>query len=363
MTLRIHHYHPMGTRNSGDDLVVRALRQALTRRLGACAFTSIPAVERGLERGVAHGLCLENVQRSNREADLIVVGGSNMLEPRKARHGEDCNIPLHLETEALRRLEKPLLLAGMGTGSSFGKRIKKYSAKAQANLRLLFSIAGTHAVRDVTTQRCLAEIGVATECTGCPVTFLTDRAVAAQDESRPLLVSFPPGRIVQRFLGARFMRLAMKYVAWLKSEGVPLIVTMHEASDQSVIKNWLPSGTEVFFTEDLNDLVCRFEESRGVIGFRLHAGLLGLGLGKPIIPVGVDWRGLAFIETGNLHDLSVRPFRLFQLAKLKRLTRLLLDQDSGFLKRLNDVKQSLRTRHEAFFDRAVARFRRRAQAG
>lgn len=363
MTLCIHHYHPMGTRNSGDDLVVRALRQALTRRLGDCEFTSIPAIERGLERGVAHGLCLENVRRSNKEADLIVIGGSNMLEPRKCRHDEDCNIPLYLEADALRRLEKPLLLAGMGTGSSFGRRIRKYGAKAQANLRMLFSLAGSHAVRDVTTQRCLAEIGLATECTGCPVTFLTDRPIAAQYASKPLLVSFPPGRILQRFLGASFMRLAMKYVAWLRSEGVPIVVTLHEASDESVTRSWLPAGTETFYTEDLSELIARFEESRGVIGFRLHAGLLGMGLGKPIIPVGVDWRGLAFIETGDLHDLSVRPFRLFQLAKLKRLTRLLLDQESGFVARLNRVKQSLRARHEAFFDRAVTRFMRPAQAG
>ncbi len=100
-----------------------------------------------------------------------------------------------------------------------------------------------------------------------------------------------------------------------------------------------------------------------MIGFRLHAGLLGLGLGRPIVPVGVDWRGLASIHTFQLWDLAVRPFRFGQASKLRRLTRRLLDGDPAFFERLDSAKNTFRARYEAFFRSAAARFNALARAG
>lgn len=385
MSLRVHHYCPHGTRNIGDDLVVLALRQALERWLGPCAFTTISASERGRiqtpevaatplvpkvtlgTRGASGvlpaGLCLENIERSNAEADLVLVGGSNLLEPRKGRHRDDCNIPLLLDGQAIERLRRPLLLAGMGTGSSFGKRIRAYTPRARHHLRTLFDRAFAHAVRDETTVKRLARIGIHSHCAGCPVTFLTDRPVQLQDSGLPLLVSFPPTRILNRFLGPTFVQLALNYVKWLQAERVPFVVTLHEATDQEPARRLLPSFIEVFYTEDLQALIARFEQCRGVVGFRLHAALLGMGLGKPIIPVGVDWRGLGFIKTIGADDISIRPFRLGQLKKLQRLTRRLLDNDPLLLARLRLAKQSLCASHEEFFRQATLAFKPLARAG
>ncbi len=363
MSLRVHHYCPQGTRNIGDDLVVLALRQTLQRHLGPCTFTTISASERGSATLRPAGLCLANIERSNAEADLVLVGGSNLLEPRKGRHRQDCNIPLLLDGPALARLRSPLMLAGMGTGSSFGKRIRAYTLRARESLRALFDRAFAHAVRDATTAHRLKKIGIHTQCTGCPVTFLTDRPVQAQDAHLPLLVSLPPARILDRFLGPAFMRLALNYVNWLQAEGVPLVVTLHEATDREPAQQLLPPNVEIFYTEDLQGLIARFEQCRGVIGFRLHAALLGMGLGKPIIPVGVDWRGLGFVKTIGADDISIRPFRFGQLKKLKRLTTLLLDNDPLLLARLRLAKQSLQAGHEEFFRLAAHSFKPLAQAG
>lgn len=363
MTLRVHHYHPCGTRNTGDELVVRALRQSLTQRLGPCEFTSFHGTARGSTQGTPVGLCARNIELNNREADLVLVGGSNMLEPRKIRQASDCNIPLQIELEALKALKTPVILAGMGTGSDFGRRIFRYSPYASAALHTLFAKALAHSVRDITTARELQRIGIQTQCTGCPVTFYTDQPVRPQNDSAPLFVSFPPARIRKRWFGSAFLSLAGKYLHWLKDQGVPFVTTLHEPADLELARELTPPGIEVFHTEDVDELLARFKTARGVIGFRLHAGLLAMGLGKPIIPVGVDWRGLAFIETAQFQDISIRPFRLGQLAKLKQLTLRLLQGDAALLHRLDSFKAALRARHEAFLDDAARKFKQLAPAG
>ena len=325
-------------------------------------FTDFAAFSRGGEPGSPAGLCAENVERNN-AADLVVVGGSNLLEPRKPHRGAEHTWGLIADEDAVRRLRPPLLLVGMGTGSSFGKRIRPYQPRACAEVRSLFAHAYAHAVRDQTTVERLADIGVATTCTGCPVTFLTDRPVTPATRPAPLLVSLPPSRMVKRFLGPSFMRLAMSHVRWLRDAGVPTVVTLHERCDIEPARALVPEGVEVFHTDDLDELIGRFENSCGVIGFRLHAGLLGLGLGKPIVPVGVDWRGLASIHTFGFWDLAIRPFRFGQGAKLRRLTRRLLDGDPAFFDRLNRAKEVFRGRYEEFFRRAAARFNGLARAG
>src|SRR5581483_10530244 len=108
--------------------------------------------------------------------------------------------------------------------------------------------------------------------------------------------------------------------------------------------------------DDTDELIARFEQSRGVIGFRLHAALLGLGLGKPVIPVGVDWRGIAFIETFDVHDLSTRALRPGQFAKLRRLTERLLANDPELIGRFAQAKSRFLGRYHAFLAGAADQF-------
>ena len=355
MPIIVHHYFPLGSTNIGDLLVARAIRGAVARHFGACEFVDFPVNDRydGDDRPI--GLRVENLERTNAEADLVIVGGSNLLEPRKPRNGRG-GWGVFTDVESVTRLRPPLLLIGMGTGSSFAKRIRDYHPPALDEIRMLHEKAFASAVRDVTTVRKLAEIGVSCPCVGCPVTFLTDRPVTAASCDLPLLVSFPPPRIVERFGGKQFMQAAMKYVARLRDRGEKIVVTLHDKTDLEPAKQWVPPGVEIFHTDNLDEMIARFEFSRGVIGFRLHAALLGLGLGKPVIPVGLDWRGLGFIESFEAQSISIRAHRLGQFAKLGALTERLLHDDPMLIDPLARKKSLYLERYHNFLTRAAGRF-------
>jgi Polysaccharide pyruvyl transferase len=361
VALIVHHYFPLGSENVGDLLVARAIRAAVRRHFGDAEFIDVPVNDRYPGNDRTLGLRADNVDRANAEADLVIVGGSNLLEARKPRRvglfGKTGGWGVFTDVESLNRLRVPLMLLGMGTGSSFGKRIRPYYPPAIDEVRLMHRNAFASAVRDVTTVDKLKEIGVHTECTGCPVTFLTDRPVVPADSSLPLMVSFPPPRIVERIGGRAYLRSAMDYVQWLHDHGRQIVVTLHDTRDVGPAKQWVPPGVEVFCTSNLDELIARFEQSSGVIGFRLHAALLGLGLGKPVIPVGVDWRGLAFIDTFEVRDLSTRAHRLGQPAKLRDLTLRLLANDPVLIGRLARAKAYFMDAYERFLADAATKYR------
>jgi hypothetical protein len=56
MPLRVHHYYPMRSPNSGDGLVARCIRDTIARHFGPADFTDFPASHRYPGRDRAVGL-------------------------------------------------------------------------------------------------------------------------------------------------------------------------------------------------------------------------------------------------------------------------------------------------------------------
>ena len=367
MPLTVHHYYPYGSTNLGDLLVARALRLQIPKHFGDCRFVDVPVNDRypGSDRPV--GLIRPNVERSNDEADLIVIGGSNLLQSRTSKKPPEGGKKLgrwgvQTDLDSIGLINKPLLLVGMGTGSSWGKSIPKYVWPADAEIKALHQKAIASAVRDDATVRELSRIGVITRCTGCPVTYTTDSPIESPPPGSTLAISFPPIRIMKNWTGRRFMKSAMQYAGRLKAAGVPVIITLHDSEDIEPAKSLAPSGVEVFFTESLEELVNRFTNVGAVIGFRLHAALLGFGLGKPIIPVGVDWRGKAFIETFGMQDYAIQPSLFGSGKRLESLTRKLLTGDPTMIAAQRQAKARFMRLHDAFLAEAAARFKKFQQA-
>src|SRR5947208_17033962 len=110
--MRIHHFYPK-TRNVGDHFVQRGVERMIRALVPRATFDLFNVNSRGADE-TGYGLTRATVARANREADLIIVGGSNLYEGSlRWRWG------VHLEPDALDDLCVPLFLVGIGTGSSF----------------------------------------------------------------------------------------------------------------------------------------------------------------------------------------------------------------------------------------------------
>src|SRR6266576_4820222 len=128
--MRIHHFYPR-TRNLGDHFVQIGIARMIREIVPAAVFELRDVNSRGLEN-IDYGLTQSAVARANREADLIIVGGSNLYE---GALGWPWGV--HLDLEALKKLRVPLLLLGVGTGSSFESPIHRPSARARREIKLL----------------------------------------------------------------------------------------------------------------------------------------------------------------------------------------------------------------------------------
>lgn len=361
MALTIHHYYQLSSDNIGDHLVAHAIRSAVQRYFGPVKFVDLPVNDHGRLSCQPRGLCGANLERTNREADLVIVGGTNLLEPvgpRQASPRYRTGWGVSTNIASLRAIRPPLLLLGMGIGSDWNWPIGSYPASTAEQIRTLHDKAFAVAVRDQRTVERLAQLGIDSICTGCPVNFLTDRSIMVVDADRPLLVSLPPARILNCWSGRRFVQKTMRYLNWLRREDVPFIACAHQPEDLKRLAGYLPSGSETFQTDRIDELIARFQDCSGVIGFRLQAAQLAMGLGKPTIPVAIDWRGRAMIETFDLHHGSIDASHWGQFQKLRRLTGQLLDADPELIERLNREKTRFHREFHSFLRRAAAEFSR-----
>ena len=150
--MRIHHFYPR-TSNIGDHFVQRGIARLIRSVISNAEFELFDVNSRGVDRD--YGLTGSAIERANREADLVVVGGSNLYEGA-------WNWPwgVHLDAAAVRNLRVPLFLLGIGTGSGFASKVHRPSRRAVSEIKLLNERAALSGVRDVTTLEWLRNLGI-----------------------------------------------------------------------------------------------------------------------------------------------------------------------------------------------------------
>src|SRR2546423_15618444 len=113
--MRIHHFYPK-TRNVGDHFVQRGVERMIRALVPRAAFDLFNVNSRG-EDETGYGLTRATGERANREADLVIVGGSDLHEGSfRWRWG------VHMEAGAVQDLRVPPLLGAGGAGSGFMSR-------------------------------------------------------------------------------------------------------------------------------------------------------------------------------------------------------------------------------------------------
>jgi polysaccharide pyruvyl transferase WcaK-like protein len=325
----IHHFYPK-TRNIGDHFVQRGVERMIREAVPGASFRTFDVNRRGSEE--TYGLTRATVERANREADLVVVGGSNLYEGSwRWPWG------VHLEPDALAHLRVPLFLLGVGTGSAFLSPTHRPSARAQREIGLLNERADLSGARDVLTLRWLRALGVSkAELTGDPATFIFNRP--AQLAGRRVLIAMPPRRfwssrgqfLKVRLHGRAMFRALVSLARSLAQQGRELLVACNDPADLGLARRLFGErfDASIVCPENPEEYFGLLAEARAVVAGRLHTAVVAFSLGVPFVLVDADRRTRGFVETYGLDEWAATPSRAGFRERLDELTGRLLADDA-----------------------------------
>lgn len=280
-----------------------------------------------------YGLTQSAVERANREADLIVIGGSNLYEGSyRWRWG------VYLETDALENLRVPLFLLGIGSGSNFTSPLHRPSSRAKREIELLNNYAAFSGVRDVITFEWLRQLGLSkVKLMGDPATFIFNQPPQNNLDGH-IMITMPPRRYwtsKHRFWSVRLRGRAMfralaALARTLLEDGHKVVVVCNDPMDmriaESLFEGWLPGG--VVCPDTTEEYFQLLSASRAVVSGRLHTVAVAFSLGIPFLLLDVDQRTHGFIKTYQLERWSVIPSGVGIETRLREHTGELLIGDS-----------------------------------
>jgi polysaccharide pyruvyl transferase WcaK-like protein len=330
--MRIHHFYPK-TRNIGDHFVQRGIERMIRSIVPDATFDLFNVNSRGEDKS-DYGLTRAAIERANRDADLIIVGGSNLYESSwRWRWG------VHLETGALENLQVPLFLLGIGTGSDFLSRPHAPSLRARNEIRLLNTHAAFSGARDVLTCDWLHQLGISkAKLTGDPATFIFNHPLQQNKRDGHILMTMPPLRFWNtkrqfwkvHVSGRAVFKAIVTLARLLLEKGHTVVVACNDPLDWNLtcqlFDGWFPgqsvcpSSPEEYFQILSN--------SRAVITGRLHTAVVSFSLGIPFVLIDTDQRTHGFIETYQLDSWSVSPSGKSIAARLKEQADKLLSDEA-----------------------------------
>lgn len=329
--MRIHHFYPK-TRNVGDHFVQRGIEQIIQEIIPDASFQTFDVNSRGDDE--TYGLTRATVERANREAGLVVVGGSNLYEG-------SLRWPwgVHMVPDALASLRVPLFLLGVGTGSAFLSRTHRPSARAHREIRLLNERADISGARDVLTLRWLRALGVSKiELLGDPATFIFNHR--ARLAGGCVMIVIPPRRfwssrsqfLKVRLHGRTMFHALASLARVLIEEGRNVLVACNDPADLSLARKLFSEWFDgrIVCPETPEEYFRLLSESRAVVTGRLHTAVVAFSLGVPFVLLDADQRTRGFIETYGLDDWSFTPSRGdFRERLYERVEQLLGDDALG----------------------------------
>lgn len=303
---RILHLFP-DTKNLGDHFVQIGIQRLLRENLPQHTYSTLPC--QANRDGDPAGIDETTVDQIN-DSDLLVIGGSNILETSEGRWG------VHVDLAIVPLVKPPVLVLGVGSGWSFAfPKIPALSGNAAEEITAVMESSIGISVRDHLTKRVLdsAEIG-GSVVTGCPALQLVP---GSRPTSPPLVgVSFLPKRMYQpRSLNPRTRRSPtyqrrrlitkgfLRLLDALDRDDINHRVLVHDEEDLPHAHQLLGSG--YFYSPDPNALLDEIKDCAVVVGFRLHACIAAISFGIPGIPILADGRALSFVETLGLIEASV----------------------------------------------------------
>lgn len=350
----IYHFYPK-TKNIGDHFVRTGIETMFKSLLSDAKFVSLNVNRRGDDEN--YGLSPQNVKLVNDNADIVVIGGSNLYEGKK-RWGVD------LDMDALKYLEVPLFLIGIGTGSRFlASAPRKPSHKVLEEIKALNEKALFSGVRDKITYEWLQKKGISkVSLIGDPATFIFNYPLQQHHGSYIIFV-VPPSRFLRKKKIKDIFDLRRNYmfnafrelVADFAQKGYKVIVACNDPRDVNIAYSLFKTASvPIVLPKNEGEYFSLLSSSWAVVTGRLHTAIVAFSLGIPFVLIDVDMRTTGFIRTYGLEDWSVRPswigFRKDLFAKaysvlddnnLTKWNQLITKRNEMCLRAFNLLKNSL----------------------
>lgn len=309
--MHIHHFYPQ-TSNIGDHFVQWGIKTMIREIVADASFELLSINSRGTNND--YGLTARAIERANREANLVVVGGSNLYEGSYGWHWG-----VQLDVQALKSLRVPLFLMGIGTGSSFASELHQPSHRARNEIKLLNDAASFSGARDVVTLEWLHKLGVLNaQLTGDPATFIFNRPLQS-NRPGPILIALPPRRFFSskrqfwrvRRLGRPIFKALVDAAMELIQLGNKVVVVCNDPIDLPVARSlFMNSPTiPVRCPQTVEEYFELLSQSRAVISGRLHTAVVSLSLAIPFLLIDADHRTNGFVKTYQLEDWSLDATR------------------------------------------------------
>ncbi|MBI9072003.1 MAG: polysaccharide pyruvyl transferase family protein [Melioribacteraceae bacterium] len=291
----IHHYCPH-TFNVGDHFVIRSIRKYLKQELPESVF--VPFASAG-NRGWGKPTRLQsaNINKSNKYADAVIVGGSDQYN----------NWDLRINKDEITKLVPPLYLIGLGASS---KNINeppfiKHDSYWE-DIKVSHQTARFSSVRDLFTQKFLEKAGYNKSIvTGCPALHLFNEELHLNKSGYVALTfPFPVISNRNRDLYSGLIKKIKVLIKNLKDDNLKPVIACHDDRDVFVAQENFPEE-KIFFSNYVDEFIDFYRSASIVIGSRLHASIFTAGLGKPFININIDFRGQAFSNTFGLENWNI----------------------------------------------------------
>lgn len=291
----IHHYCPH-TFNVGDHFVIRSIRKYLKNELPEAVF--VPFASAG-NRGWGKPTRLQgpNINKSNRYADAVVIGGSDHYN----------NWSLEIKKEEITKLIPPLYLIGLGAAS---KKLDEppyiKDENVYEDILVTHNAAKLSSVRDLYTQKFLEKAGYNKSIvTGCPALHLFNEEMYLDKNGKVALTfPFPEGNNNNKDSYNTLIKKIKALIENLKSNHLKPVIVCHDDRNVFTAQQYF-AEEELFFSNYVDEFIDFYKSTSFVIGSRLHASIFVAGLGKPFININLDFRGQAFTNTFGLEKWNI----------------------------------------------------------
>jgi polysaccharide pyruvyl transferase WcaK-like protein len=351
MIKTIHHYRPF-TSNIGDLFVRDGIHDKLRRCFPEARILEFAANAPDSKSSAEVGLKGINFEKTNAEADLVVVGGSNMYQ------GPDWRFKTTVEN--MKALKPPMVFIGLGVGSVRGSHAKAITAESLLEIQESHRKARGVAVRDDETRRFLQTLGLASKMTGCPATFVGNDPLRFGPIKR-VVISAPPARFLPKlgrrgWLGNFIMLQTFKsLLSLLQRQSIYIQIIAHDAKDMDYLNGLLPCyGLKaICLAEDTRAFYEIVKKADLSICYRLHMAIAGFGFGTPFILLDFDLRTRAFSQTYGAQQLTYNPFHFADSRRFLRVfkkTEKLAEKLPALFGPLVVKKQEYAERTEKFYN-------------